>query len=58
MYNYGNEDPSKQLHYVNLSAGFKQGGGNRFEIGYGKKEREYFALVECVNWCHHQTDLA
>ena len=43
MYNYGNEDPSKQLHYVNLSAGFKQG-GNRFEIGYGKKREGIFCV--------------
>ncbi len=43
MYNYGNEDPSKQLHYVNLSAGFKKG-GNRFEIGYGKKREGIFCV--------------
>ena len=43
MYNYGNEDPSKQLHYINLSAGFKKG-GNRFEIGYGKKREGIFCV--------------
>ena len=43
MYNYGNEDVSKQLHYVNLTAGFKKG-GNRFEIGYGKKREGIFCV--------------
>ena len=43
MYNYGNENVSKQLHYVNLTAGFKKG-GNRFEIGYGKKREGIFCV--------------
>jgi hypothetical protein len=43
MYNYGNEDPKKQLHYINLTAGFKKG-ANRFEIGYGKKREGIFCV--------------
>ena len=36
MYNHGNEISAKQLHYVNIDAGFSKG-ANRFSIGYGKK---------------------
>ncbi len=43
MYNWGNEDVSKQLHYVNLNAGFIKG-ANRFEIGYGKKRAGIFCV--------------
>ena len=43
MYNHGNEDVSKQLHYVNLNAGFIKG-SNRFEIGYGKKKEGIFCV--------------
>lgn len=43
MYNYGNEDISKQLHYINLNVGFNKG-GNRFEIGYGKKREGIFCV--------------
>ncbi len=43
MYNWGNEDVSKQLHYVNLNAGFIKG-ANRFEIGYGKKREGIFCV--------------
>ena len=43
MYNFGNEDVNKQLHYVNLNAGFKKG-ANRFEIGYGKKREGIFCV--------------
>jgi len=43
MYNWGNEDVSKQLHYVNLTAGFIKG-ANRFEIGYGKKREGIFCV--------------
>ena len=43
MYNYGNEDIEKQLHYLNLTAGFTKG-ANRFEIGYGKKREGIFCV--------------
>ena len=43
MYNWGNQDADKQLHYINLTAGFIKG-GNRFEIGYGKKREGIFCV--------------
>ena len=43
MYNYGNELSKKQLHYLNLTAGFIKG-ANRFEIGYGKKREGIFCV--------------
>ena len=43
MYNWGNENIDKQLHYLNLSAGFIKG-ANRFEIGYGKKREGIFCV--------------
>ena len=43
MYNYGNELSVKQLHYLNLTAGFIKG-ANRFEIGYGKKREGIFCV--------------
>jgi hypothetical protein len=43
MYNHGNEDASKQLHYITLNAGFIKG-ANRFEIGYGKKKEGIFCV--------------
>ena len=43
MYNYGNEVSEKQLHYLNLTAGFIKG-ANRFEIGYGKKREGIFCV--------------
>ena len=43
MYNYGNELSEKQLHYLNLTAGFIKG-ANRFEIGYGKKREGIFCV--------------
>jgi len=43
MYNWGNENVDKQLHYINLSAGFIKG-ANRFEIGYGKKREGIFCV--------------
>jgi hypothetical protein len=43
MYNWGNEDVDKQLHYINLTAGFIKG-VNRFEIGYGKKREGIFCV--------------
>ena len=43
MYNYGNYDEEKQLHYVNTSIGFMKG-ANRFEIGYGKKRAGIFCV--------------
>ena len=43
MYNYGNENPAKQLHYINLDAGVNKG-ANRFSIGYGKKREGIFCV--------------
>lgn len=43
MYNWGNEDPNKQLHYINMNIGFIKG-ANRFEIGYGKKREGIFCV--------------
>ena len=43
MYNYGNENTDKQLHYINLDAGFNKG-ANRFSIGYGKKREGIFCV--------------
>ncbi|MBC8266591.1 MAG: hypothetical protein H8E84_06445 [Flavobacteriales bacterium] len=43
MYNWGNEDVEKQLHYVNVNAGFIKG-SNRFSIGYGKKREGIFCV--------------
>ena len=43
MYNWGNENTDKQLHYINLNAGFNKG-ANRFSIGYGKKREGIFCV--------------
>ncbi len=43
MYNYGNEDESKRLHYMNINFGFLKG-ATRFEIGYGKKREGIFCV--------------
>ena len=43
MYNYGNENESKRLHYMNLNIGFLKG-STRFEIGYGKKREGIFCV--------------
>ncbi len=43
MYNYGNYDQEKRLHYVNVSVGFLKG-ANRFAIGYGKKRAGIFCV--------------
>ena len=43
MYNWGNENVDKQLHYINLNAGFIKG-SNRFSIGYGKKREGIFCV--------------
>ena len=43
MYNHGNEISEKQLHYVNIDAGFNKG-ANRFSIGYGKKREGIFCV--------------
>ena len=43
MYNWGNEDIDKQLHYININAGFIKG-ANRFSIGYGKKREGIFCV--------------
>jgi hypothetical protein len=43
MYNHGNEISEKQLHYLNLNAGFIKG-ANRFSVGYGKKREGIFCV--------------
>jgi len=43
MYNWGNHDLEKQLHYVNIDCGFLSG-SNRFAIGYGKKRAGIFCV--------------
>ena len=43
MYNWGNHDLEKQLHYVNINCGFLSG-SNRFAIGYGKKRAGIFCV--------------
>ena len=43
MYNYGNENIDKQLHYININTGFIKG-ANRFEVGYGKKREGIFCV--------------
>jgi hypothetical protein len=43
MYNWGNYDVSKQLHYVNVDCGFLKG-ANRIAIGYGKKRAGIFCV--------------
>jgi len=43
MYNWGNHDVSKQLHYVNINLGYLKG-ANRIEIGYGKKRAGIFCV--------------
>jgi len=43
MYNWGNHEVSKQLHYVNVNCGFLKG-ANRIEIGYGKKRAGIFCV--------------
>ena len=43
MYNWGNYELSKQLHYVNINCGFLKG-TNRIEIGYGKKRAGIFCV--------------
>ena len=43
MYNYGNYDQEKRLHYANVSVGFLKG-ANRFAIGYGKKRAGIFCV--------------
>ena len=43
MYNWGNHDVSKQLHFVNVNCGFLKG-ANRIAIGYGKKRAGIFCV--------------
>ena len=43
MYNWGNHEISKQLHYVNINFGYLKG-ANRIEIGYGKKRAGIFCV--------------
>ena len=43
LYNWGNKNPDKQLHYFNANIGFIKG-ANRFEIGYGNKREGIFCV--------------
>ena len=43
MYNYGNYDEEKRLHYANVSVGYLKG-ANRFAMGYGKKRAGIFCV--------------
>ena len=43
MYNWGNHEVNKQLHYVNINFGYLKG-ANRIEIGYGKKRAGIFCV--------------
>lgn len=43
MYNSGNYDKEKRLHYINATVGYIKG-ANRFEIGYGKKREGIFCV--------------
>ena len=43
LYNWGNKNPEKQLHYFNADVGYRKG-ANRFTIGYGKKREGIFCV--------------
>ncbi len=43
LYNLGNKNPDKQLHYFNADVGYIKG-ANRFTIGYGKKREGIFCV--------------
>lgn len=43
LYNWGNDNPDKQLHYFNANIGYIKG-SNRFTIGYGKKREGVFCV--------------
>ncbi|MEE2931602.1 MAG: DUF6029 family protein [Bacteroidota bacterium] len=43
MYNWGNPDVEKQLHYLNIDIGYIKG-ANRFALGYGKKRQGIFCV--------------
>ncbi len=43
LYNWGNKNPDKQLHYFNADVGYIKG-ANRFTIGYGKKREGIFCV--------------
>ena len=43
MYNWGNHEVNKQLHYVNINCGFLKG-ANRIAVGYGKKRAGIFCV--------------
>ena len=43
MYNWGNHEANKQLHYVNINCGFLKG-ANRIAVGYGKKRAGIFCV--------------
>ncbi len=43
LYNYGNDDVNKRIHYYNLSAGYMRG-ANRIAVGYGKQREGIFCV--------------
>ena len=43
MYNYGNYDEEKRLHYANVSVGYLKGSID-LQIGYGKKRAGIFCV--------------
>lgn len=43
QYNYGNEDPEHQIHYVNTQVGYYWG-TNRIVLGYGKQRAGIFCV--------------
>ncbi|MAY84978.1 MAG: hypothetical protein CMP59_12685 [Flavobacteriales bacterium] len=43
QYNYGNEDPERQIHYYNASMGYNNG-GNRITLSYGRQRAGIFCV--------------
>ena len=43
MYNWGNKDSEKQLHYANYDFGYMKG-ATRIAVGYGKKRAGIFCV--------------
>ncbi|MEQ8908292.1 MAG: DUF6029 family protein [Vicingaceae bacterium] len=43
QYNYGNEDPDRQVHYYNISGGYNNK-GNRISLSYGRQRAGIFCV--------------
>ena len=56
MYNYGNYDQEKRLHYVNVSVGYLKGSID-LQLDMEKKERVFSVWEECVKKFLLQMDL-